>query len=446
MKFDYFSCLPLEMIQFIFIQLCLSDLLICRKVCKNWKNIVDLFKTDDLVIYANRLPTKKWFYLNDQVNCRFSISVPNLNLDLIDFKNDYFIKFKSLYIDSTDEYFSSFDIGLLLNHLIQLERLEIINLNLRTTSQLTLPDLKTFSISSIQTGRLILNTPELENLRIVYRSTLFKIDIVYPNKIKWFESLEFDSSLFKFVNLEHLFCKYINHLDIDFYSFKKLIQISFDYSQNFFDHLLKQMKNSKYEKRKQPKLNVYFMGFKFETSPPNQLISQIQTSKINEKNVHLFEIFYPIVSDILPFIKSVNYTALENRFENSIPKGLGKKLVNFDELILENDTKNKEQFLNFVKQCSKFPKLILNYSSANIYSNLLEEVCPNIQILETEDQLPFNFIVNLFKKFPNLYLIKNFDKNLDFEFNFRFLNDQLELITKKQDSVKICDQDALLIL
>lgn len=431
---------PVEILRMILSRLSLSDLLACKKVCMQWQSLVETFKFDSLVIYADRPPAKKWFRTNEKVDCRFSLSSCDYSLDSMQLKEEHLINsIKSLFIHSPkDAYISCFDLGNSLNHLKQLERLEVSNLDLRSESQLTLPNLKTFSILNIKNSLLILNTFQLENLKISYPDSLDRIIVTYPYKIRWLECNEFDQRFYKFVNLEHFFCKYFLRMDSDFLKnrFKKLTHLSFNHMPHVFGELQKQAR-----RLKNRQVHIYFLGFKFNVLPEENF--SFNTSLLDRKSIYLFDIYYLVTADILPFIRFVDYSVLEDHFGNEIPESFGKKLVNLEELTLTKKPKYSQQFCDFLKDCAILPTLKLHYASADLYRDLLDLICPFVQTLELEEHLPFENIKRLFQNF-NLFLIKIFDIVLAMEFNFKLTDGQLELFTRKQNSADL--RDAFLVV
>lgn len=429
--------IPVEILRIIFARLSLGDLLACKKVCKQWQSLVETFKFDSLVVYADRPPAKKWFYSNEKVDCLFSLSICDYSIDSLQLKEEHLTSsIRSLYIYSpSDSYIRCFDLGHSLNHFKQLERLEISNLDLQTESQLTLPNLKTFSILTTQNSVLILNTFQLENLKIGYPDSLDRIIVTYPYKIRRLECMEFDRRLYSFVNLEHFFCKCFYEIDSDFLKnrFKKLSHLSFNHMPYVFDELQKQSK-----RLKNRQVNIYFLGFKFNVLPENSGFFTFNTSVLDQKSIYLFDIFYLVSAVILPFIKFVDYSVLEDHFGAEIPEHFAKKLVNLDELTLTKKPKYPQQFGNFLKECAVLPTLKLRYSTGELYNDLLDRICPFVQVLELEEQLPIESLKRLFQNF-DLFLIKIFDKILATEFNFKYTNGQLELATRKQNSVELID-------
>lgn len=433
---------PVEVLRLILSRLSLSDLLACHKVCKQWQFLVETFKFDRLVIYADRPPAKKWFYTNEKVDCRFSLPSRDHNLDSMPLKEEHLANsIKSLYIYSpSDRYLRCFDLGQSLNHLKQLERLEISNLDLQTESQLTLPNLRTFSLVNIKSSVLILNTFQLENLKVGYPDSSERIIVTYPYKIRWLECMEFDSHFYKFVNLEHLFCKYIYQIDPDFLKnrFKKLTHISFNHMPHVFGDLRKQAR-----RLANRQVHIYYLGFKFNVLPEESFT--FNTSVLDQKSIHLFDIYYLVSADILPFIKLVNYSVLEDHFGCEIPERFGRKLFGLEELLLTKKPKYPQQFGDFLDECAVMHAVKLRYSSGELYGDLLDRICRFVQVLEVEEQLPFESIKRLFRNF-NLFMIKIFDQALAMEFTFRLTDDQLELFTRKQNTAESEDKDAFLVV
>ena len=432
--------IPVEVLRMILAPLSLSDLLACQKVCKKWKFVVETFKFHSLVVYDERPPAKKWYYTNEKVDCRYSLLCRSL--DSMPLKDEHLASsLKSLYVYSPNyRYLTCFDLGESLNQLKQLERLEISNLDLQSESQLTLPNLRTFSLANIKRSVLILNTFQLENLKVGYPDSLDRIIVTYPYKIRRLECMEFDRRFYKFVNLEHLDCKYFYQIDPDFLKgrFKKLAHISFNHMPHVFGDLRKQAR-----RLANRQVNIYYLGFRFNVLPEDSFT--FNTSVLDQKSIYLFDIYYLVSADILPFIKSVNYSVLEDHFGREIPKRFGKKLVGLEELLLTKNPQDPQQFSDFLEECAVLQTVKLRYSSGELYGDLLERICPFVQVLEVEEQLPFESIKRLFGCF-NLFRIKIFDQNLAMEFSFKSTDGQLELFTRKQNSADLGDSETFLVV
>ena len=433
--------LPVELQCLILKSLPLSDLITCSKVCELWQSIVESFKITSFVISGNdRLPiNKKWFFTQERVD--YSYSFLNCKLDQINLREKTLSKIKSIYIYSVDSYLKTFDIGLCLNSFEQLEKLQVYYLELETQSQLTLPNLRIFSASNIKGSLLILNTPELECLKILTSSGLRNVELVYPLKIKWLETYALDEVIFKFKNLEHLFCKFIRTPDDSIvHRLKRLVHLSIDQDPHVFNELKRQCISQGREET----LTICFFGFKFDELPDFSF--NFNTYYLYDKNIPLYKTYYDLTYDYIPFINVINYSDLEAAFGSDIPSGLAKKFNNLCTILVEHEIEDKVQFSRFFAQCSSITILGLLYSSSNLYSDLLDTVCPRVQLLKLRGH-SIELFESLFKKYRNLYSISSCENvSLNPEYEYRYANQQLQVTIHQKSNGKREENGAILIV
>lgn len=194
----------------VFKQLELLDLLKCRLVCRDWKNLVSKvmieelvldcgqIKLDEPIIFSKFINRTKWF----KIRTPYKNVIKTKNNSSLDTLSSMFdlINLKRLRINSPIDY-NAFEIGNL-NKFTNLEQLEIGYYNRQSSAQLYLPNLKTFYFRSNSIGSLQVNSNTLE---ILSCTDLNQIKLKQPETIKYLEIDHFkENDLADFKNVEYL--------------------------------------------------------------------------------------------------------------------------------------------------------------------------------------------------------------------------------------------------
>ena len=444
--------LPIEIYYEIFTKyLPIQEIFSCRGVCRRWLFIIDSLKLKNLVIAEDEYKftlNKNWYQSDEPIDTLHTILCPNLSRSIqieCQLRRNLFSSIKQLYIHSNYLSFKSGDLGCYINHFVRLEKLEIVNLEIQSSSKLILPNLKSLNIS-VRGDLCILDTPKLEVIKIQFLNTIDNIKLLYPQRIKHAEFQEKRKLLKKFVNLEFLYCKHFESIEDNFLAnYPKLQQIHFDGNDQVFAKI-KQQKDRLHKNE----LKIYFLGVQYNELP--QYSSAFNHSDLYEKNVKLIAKNYPKnkIASILPFVENINYNIYEDNFKQ-LPKDLLRRFVNLEQVKVTNKLADQLKFIQFLRTCSNFSSLMLINSTLNLdfYAKLIE--CSpsltgltikddNIEELDFQFLFKFNYLIKLVtnKQLSIEFVRELFSKLKHFEqIWFQHLDDKIRIVTSEKRMLRL---------
>lgn len=410
--------LPPEVLSMIFNCLSVNDKFnVVQKVCKKWYFIVTNSKLRNLVIAQDHLPlNEKWSFTWNQVNCACSIVDLNLNFIETQLKRDIFSNLKSLYLYTINLSYLTSSFIECLNRLQFLERLEISFILLNKIKTLNLFNLQVFSVKKVHGNLLILNTPKLSKLRI-QSANCNNLKFIFPETIEYLDCAEFEIILNKFKNLKILFC--LDMIDINndlLINLIKLEEVHFERNHFTFYNLVNQKRIFN-----RTNLDIYYQGLKSGDYLEQNL--NFGSDSLNEANIQIYLNNYSNVANQLTFIKYINYNCweLNDSISPGIPEDFIRKFVCLNGIWVTHQVNNELKFIDFLKNCSNYSFLKLNYSQlTQAFYSQLPTLCPTIKNLEIKEEPE---IIN----------------NLDFDFLIRF-NYLTGISTNKKLSIEFMYQ------
>ena len=218
---------PIEIFLNIIKLLPTQQLLVCKAVNKTWNWIISReFRFENLVISTTSHFNRRW-YLSNEFACPDDlIKISDFNRPVLEQPN--FIGLKRLFLYSDKEYpkaflcsgkrkrkslFPEFSVGNLVNHLRQLEQLEMFDLRNRAKKDsIVLKSLKTLHIGQCYWNHLWIDCPNLINLKLQNYERLpghydfdRQISFKYPESVRSLEIIRMRSEwVEQFGNLEKL--------------------------------------------------------------------------------------------------------------------------------------------------------------------------------------------------------------------------------------------------
>ena len=231
--------LPAEMFDLVIGHMDVTELIVCRAVCKYFKQMVDRIKIQDLAIAKSedsvwkqvlevrsydycfnktvcyiRFSDQFYFVSNDPVYQSRTLIRPDTAAGLRILTNCFDLsELRRLFIVEVRNGEAHFD---LLNRLTQLEHLQIGGIILNCSLMLKLPNLRTLSVSRVNclTGgsKIRLITPNLKNFETRrLKGSIFEFDYRLSVTLVKVGSLDADE-LFQLENLEVLICERANQV------------------------------------------------------------------------------------------------------------------------------------------------------------------------------------------------------------------------------------------
>lgn len=213
--------IPIEIFLKILPLLPHQQLLISKRVSRAWYAIISSeFQFEHAVLTSVPHLGMRWHASYDFASPDCMIQTHN-ELKLIDLRHFHFAKLKRLCLcwakndlfDRTD-----FSVAKLVNHLKQLETLEVIGLQSGVSEeQVALENLKTLNIDEFWFTHLTVNCPRLANLRLIlsyyYTRSRRRIEFKHPESVRCLEIRQYRHEwVEKFVKLEKLHVKNISFI------------------------------------------------------------------------------------------------------------------------------------------------------------------------------------------------------------------------------------------
>lgn len=390
--------LPLELNEKILGLLAPRELINLNLVNKKWYAIVNLaiknLKTDKLIISDIWTFKENWFPSYEPINYDDLIKIDSFDYFKLN-REHVFSKITLLCIHSTkqqEEDESEFKLVDLVNRLTKLENLKILGLNLKNQKDecINLKSLKTLDVDRFKCNNIIMNTPNLENFRII-DSWICKFTFKYPKSIKrLFVDHIFGNCIENFSNLEYFYINHVYHLRTSILQELPLLkELHFESSLNWdcYETVLQSMNENKTD------CKPFMFGVNFEDLDEDHCIDDLYS--INKSNIDFFKQYPTKIADKLRFINLLFYNDLERMFDK-IPLELIEKLVSLKKVEIKGTINNADQLIEVLRRLSQ-RIMILDISYASLGQSFYDRLPNMIRILDqlsiTSENLNFNFLL-----------------------------------------------------
>ena len=205
--------MPIEIFLQIIKLLPIKQLMVCKAVCKTWNSIISSeFRFEKLVLSNTSHFNHRW-YLGYEFACPSDlIKIDDFNRPHLDQPNFLHLKRLFLYSETKNPNFiPKFSVGNLVNHLKQLEHLELYGLRNKANEDcIALESLKTLYIGHCDWKNLYIKCPNLINLKMNNDSHDIRcfdhnIEFEYPLSVRSLEVPQLSPDwMEEFGNLEKL--------------------------------------------------------------------------------------------------------------------------------------------------------------------------------------------------------------------------------------------------
>lgn len=401
--------LPIEIQSKILINLPLHEILTCRLVNKELKYLVDNFGRLDRLLVGNDYCLEK-----DELNNFKPILYQhqNRNFDSKALRKPLFKCIRHLCIRTdVPASFDRVDTFEWLNFYSNLEHLKLsrlpghLNLFLpeplskSSPNRLNLKRLKILEIDQIESGSLIFDLPSLTKLKIKDIGNV-QILFVHPQSVKWVRVASYSAFVGQLVNLEYLFVDDLSDFSADLSSdfsasfsadfsgeqftlefTKTLKEFHFESKQLSFALLAK----LKTQTKRSTGLKIYFNGVNINSLAGGEVPS-----------TELICLHHTALADVLLFIETVDYSYIQNYFQNNLPKGLTGKFLKVNSIRVSERIKYESQLSTFLTGIIHLTELSLIGSQLNQrFYNDLSIQHPLVQRLTIVDDLQIVTNLNL---------------------------------------------------
>ena len=426
--------LPNEMLLNIFQNVDQVDqLLNCKIVCKKWYSIIDqMIRLNSLVISRinghKLLTSEEWFDPNESIqflyDYRYKVEDQHSKIIRFNMNQPLFSRLKKLFIYDRYIWIDS------INCLKHLEVLCLKHSTLRseTDISLNLPNLRVFSCVSKSQHKLILNCPNLEKL------DYYKESIIHPESIKELHACFNRNFMLDLVNCEYLYLEFVDFYSNILLKLKKLKELHLGIDVDV-DSVISYIIQKKTLKR--TNLKIYYLNVLADSMPLTYL-NELDNSfayerSINNNSIQFYGLNYSNLSNIVYFIRTVDYNVLENYFwsnPNQIAREITKKLVNLDELILSDQIRDVNQFIGILKDRRYLNRVSITAKimPQHFFDQILSENCSIIEqlIVYNKNQLNFDFLLK-FKELQTFHTKQQLTSDLILKMFGKFeLLDSLE--------------------
>lgn len=209
--------LPIEIFLEIIKLLPIQQLLACKRINKEWHSIISSeFQFEKLVLSITSHFNRRWWLTNEFARPSDLVMISDFQRPLLDQPN--FLQLKELYLfyDWNLKHSNrkcKFSIGNLVNHLKQLEQLEVVGLqNYANEDRIASKSLRSLHLGHYDWNDLLVDCPKLVNLKMKndhggpdYSQFNHKIEFEYPENVRSLEITRLRSSwVEEFSNLEKL--------------------------------------------------------------------------------------------------------------------------------------------------------------------------------------------------------------------------------------------------
>lgn len=373
-----------------------------RFLNKFWKRLIDNhLKIRDLIVGDRRALCKSWLSSAELVDCDF-IDVDKFDCLKVAFDRCYFSHLRNLLIEIKDTA-SSVDCGPLisqLDHLVQLECLELIGAHLYQGSQskINCINLKylcielMFSDEPTDATILTVNTPKLLVLKLNLFQGLRGIAFTNAIGVRQLQCTLFANEFTNFKNVEFLYCLDALEDEIDDDLLAKMPSLKEFHTEQ--ERLLVRLFEQKMKSNRHD-LKLYFRNVYLDS------VEQIDYSFddgsftssfwLNENKVRHMIHHYSKLADTFPFYNSADFKAIAHHFEN-IPIEFLKKFINLSSLTVGYCIFDLNQLLKVLRTCKSLKHITFAETQLNNdFFNSLPSHCPRLASLKINQSELFNF-------------------------------------------------------
>lgn len=405
-----------------------TEVLKLKQINKRFRSIVTNLNLISLVISHQKMSlNQRWFYTYDLITSHLLKTIDYSNVQI---NYQMFSHLKQLLIISTDyANFEKYNLTKLfqqINRLNEIEHLELIGIKMERSNfvELNLPNLTTLNLERIEIGRITLNTPKLENLKIeLSRSLENKVKFNHPESIRLLMIDFFEQVIVSFVNLEYLYVaekllleeihkieRVANQNNLFLNQFPILKELQFYMEKQTYLYLVAQK-----ELLKKDKLQIYFCGVDLIDNDLDSLPRTDWSPYLNLSNdvIEFYKYHFDRTATVLPFVRRLIYDNLGYHI-NEMPDGLMNKFVNLSYFEVNDRIEDVDLFVRFLKCFNNLKTLHFENSKLNqSFFNLLPRIHPILNKLEihTEEELDYSFILT-FENLNHIYI----DENMDLDF------------------------------
>ena len=392
--------LPAEIVEHMLYVLDLRDLTTCRLVNRRMYWIIERMKIRELITsdhYSPRLKCRKWFLTRQPVNCSNLIESSNTRLIKLIRNRTLFYKLNRLYLFGKSLSIQSADESL--NHLIHLERLEIVESKLIIDAQFTtlsLPSLKHLNMERSSfivehNHEVILDLPKLTKLSMQemnMNNFIFK----HPSSIRIFQLINasyqaFECLVRQFVNLEYFYLKIFASKEF----IRKLVRLKelhFNGSCGTFNDF--KQEQAKYSR---DDLKIFYYDLNLDELPDFSF--EYYSNELNDNTVNFFRLHLSRLANIVPFVQKLNYNKVEDTFSREIASDFLSRFIHLQSLEVKGRVNDVDLFKHLLKDCLHLNELEVSASRLDQAFAELPKLCRTILKLEIENEpndLEFAFL------------------------------------------------------
>ena len=424
---------PAEILEMILDHLPTDSLIAAKLVCKRWYLAIRAMRKKALLISDfQTIVNCRWFQSERLIGRTDAIESahPHLIRSLLD--QAIFDKLKRLYI-----FKKSLEIRTpadSLSRFTQLEMLEIVHSEIDLEPHLatwTLPNLQHLNIeATLVSCSVTLDAPKLTKLSIKY-VLANRFAFRHPHSVRLLEmklvdSFEDDENFVRsFVNLQQFYCNQIERLSGDFlFALASLRELHFQGPADVLNSLQEQQRQFA-----RNQLRLYYFGLNLN-SLTNFAGLESYGNHLPATTVRFYSQNYGKLAPVIPFIRRINYSQLEQAFAGQVPSDFIGRFVNLDFLVIDKEIKDLRQLGNLLNKCIGLSSLSIR--SARVSQEFLDSLPVRFRVLKdlTVHQAPIlNF--EFLRKFEHLEmfgtdqslpvelaceLIAKFDKLKEFSF------------------------------
>ena len=386
--------LPPETLTHVLSCLHVNDLLRCRLVCRKWRsNIENNVRISDLMVREQEEDREQFFVFTPRlVESSHQFVADNPNFSGCQIMQILLRHLKKLSIDRLN---SAFD----LEHLANLECLQVQELTLNTPNRLRSTSLKTLAVLRNCGEQLRLDTPNL--LMFEFEMGLDRFEFAHPESVSHLAATSFRQEFRQFRNLQIFFigCSCIRGFfstEIPSEILKTFPALRELHCSLINSNVLLDILADKND-LKRTKFRFYLRGLPINTI--NELNGYVDQNGIfldfdlNSNFHHILE-NYPDLASPLPFIRSVNYSSLNRHFNGQFEKGFFHKFINIRRLVVNELIYDERQFVWFVKNCKWLEEFEVNADLSQSIYDWLPTYRPQINRLTIyqEQVLDFSFV------------------------------------------------------
>lgn len=428
--FNGINVLPFEVLSLVLERVPLQSLLVCERVCRKWRAVVQQLKIEEAVIGKLGEAPKKWCH-NDAPVLASSIIVRS-QLKFAQFENSFLASIKRLKIaNSSDDPLTSRtphvpllnDLDEFVNRLTRLETLEIAKIHFDQPATLSLPNLRYLAVKELG-SELELNCPNLSEVK-TSQSSAYPV-YVFKEKITHLHLATIYRNNEMFANLRYICWKASSHFchrcDLPANQSLQVLSVRPRVSTNYYKYSKENFLNFLAQKNDSARhqLKLVFFGVLLESAAQLEGLNDggdqfRDLTKLQLRN------YGQLYDDELRWIKKINYSsvmrAIADGVIDAVPKDLHQRFDRVREVYVDSKVEDETHLFEFLKKFGRLEKVSVSKAAlgAAFYERLAVEL-PLIRALflhEADSHFPaLNFVL----KFPNLIELKAKGLKIDRDF------------------------------